>query len=88
MLLKDQNLLITGCARGIGAAMVEVCAREGANIWAMARSRDEVFENRLQTLAEQYGVRWPAALSGVSLWRHPCSRPHPLEEQPPRKRRK
>ena len=57
MLLKGQNLLITGCARGIGAAMVEVCAREGANIWAMARSRDEVFENRLQTLAEQYGVR-------------------------------
>ena len=37
MLLQGKNALITGAQRGIGAAMVEVFAREGANVWAFAR---------------------------------------------------
>lgn len=56
MLLTGKNALITGAARGIGAAMVEVFAREGANVWAFARKPDAAFEERLAALAGQYGV--------------------------------
>ena len=56
MLLKGKNALITGCARGIGAAMVEVFAREGANVWAFARKPDADFEARCAQTAEKYGV--------------------------------
>ena len=56
MLLQGKNALITGSARGIGAAMVEVFAREGANVWAFARKPDEAFEARCAALAETYGV--------------------------------
>jgi len=56
MLLQGKNALITGAARGIGAAMVEVFAREGANVWAFARKPDEAFETRCAETAEKYGV--------------------------------
>ena len=56
MLLQGKNALITGSARGIGAAMVEVFAREGANIWAFARKPDTAFEVRCAMLAHKYGV--------------------------------
>ena len=42
--MKGRWCLITGAARGIGAAMVEVFAREGANVWAFARKLDEAFD--------------------------------------------
>ena len=57
MLLEGKNALITGAARGIGAAMVEVFAREGANVWAFARTPDARFEARLAMTAGKYG-RW------------------------------
>lgn len=56
MLLSHKNALITGTARGIGAAMLEVFAREGANVWAFARKPEESFEARCQDIAQQYGV--------------------------------
>ena len=56
MLLQGKNALITGSARGIGAAMVEVFAREGANIWAFARKQDDAFEARLKQIADKCGV--------------------------------
>lgn len=56
MLLQRKNALITGAARGIGAAMVEVFAREGANVWAFARRPDDAFEARLVETAQRYGV--------------------------------
>ena len=36
--------------------MVEVFAREGANVWAFARKPDEAFEARCAEIAQQYGV--------------------------------
>ena len=56
MLLQGKNALITGAQRGIGAAMVEVFAREGANVWAFARKPDVKFEVRCAQLSHQYGV--------------------------------
>ncbi|MCL1854433.1 MAG: SDR family oxidoreductase [Clostridia bacterium] len=56
MLLPEKNALITGCARGIGAALLQVFAEEGANIWAFARVGDEAFEARCQALSMAHGV--------------------------------
>lgn len=56
MLLEGKNALVTGAARGIGAAMVEVFAREGANVWAFARTPDARFEARLAMAAGKHGV--------------------------------
>lgn len=43
MLLKNRNVIITGTNRGIGKSMLEHFAREGANIWAHARTETEEF---------------------------------------------
>lgn len=60
MLLKDKNVIITGCAQGIGKAMLETFARNGANVWACARMKTEEFEATAQALSEKYHVEiWP-----------------------------
>jgi len=56
MLLAGKNALITGASRGIGAAVLETFAAEGANVWAFARTPDGAFEARCGALAQRYGV--------------------------------
>lgn len=56
VLLQGKNAIITGAQRGIGAAMVEVFAREGANVWAFARKPGAFFEEKCENLSRQYGV--------------------------------
>lgn len=56
MLLKDQNAIITGAAGGIGRAMLEVFAREGANVWAFARTPSDAFDEECAQLAKEQGV--------------------------------
>lgn len=55
-MLKDKNIVITGSNRGIGLAVLEACAENGANVFACMRSRSEDLEKKLQVLSEKYGV--------------------------------
>ena len=36
-LLENKNIILTGSNRGIGKAMLDVFAENGANIWAYTR---------------------------------------------------
>lgn len=56
MLLSGKNALVTGAARGIGAAIVTAFAEEGANVWAFARTPGEAFEARCRELSAAHGV--------------------------------
>jgi 3-oxoacyl-[acyl-carrier protein] reductase len=55
--LHGKNAIITGCARGIGKAMLENFAEHGANVWACARSLTPEFESRCAELAVNCGVQ-------------------------------
>ncbi|RXW30757.1 SDR family oxidoreductase [Enterobacter ludwigii] len=60
MLLKNKNVIITGCKRGIGRAMVNAFAANGANIYAHARSADDDFLTDMAVTSERHGVEvWP-----------------------------
>lgn len=56
-ILCGKNAVITGCARGIGKAMLENFAKHGANVWAGARSLTPEFEARCAELADKYDVQ-------------------------------
>ena len=42
MKLQDKVIIITGASKGLGVAMAEVCAAEGARVVCAARSRSEL----------------------------------------------
>lgn len=56
MLLKGKTAVITGANRGIGSAMVDVFARNGANVIACIRNPDEAFQQRAADLADEWRV--------------------------------
>ncbi len=59
-MLKGKNVIITGTNRGIGKAMLEEFARNGANIWAHARVETPEFLAVVNALAEKHEVKiWP-----------------------------
>lgn len=55
MMVQDRTAVVTGSNRGIGKAIVEKLALEGANVFACARSASEEFERDLQTLQDRTG---------------------------------
>ena len=57
MLLEGKNAIITGCSRGIGRAILEKFAEEGANVFAHARKGTDAFEAHCREVAEAHGVR-------------------------------
>ncbi|MDR1481590.1 MAG: SDR family oxidoreductase [Synergistaceae bacterium] len=60
MLLKGKNAIITGTRRGIGRAMINTFAANGANIYAHARSDSPEFIEETRLIADRYGVEiWP-----------------------------
>ena len=56
MLLKGKTAVITGCNRGIGKALLEVFAKNGANIWACVRLIDKEFTDYAGQSAEKFDV--------------------------------
>lgn len=57
MLLKDKTAVITGCNRGIGKAILEKFAENGADIFAHARKKTDDFENECRRLSEKHNVK-------------------------------
>lgn len=56
-MLKGKNIVITGCNRGIGAAVLTECIENGANVFACMRNQSEEYEQRLEQLAEKADVK-------------------------------
>lgn len=54
--LKNKNIVITGCNKGIGKAAIEDFAKYGANIFACARTISKDFKNFILDLKKKYKV--------------------------------
>lgn len=55
-LLEKKNIILTGSNRGIGKAMLEVFAENGANVWAYTRKKTEELEKYCNQLSEKEDV--------------------------------
>lgn len=55
-MLQGKTAIITGCTRGIGRAVLEAFAANGANIWACTRRQDNQWEEHLGKLRQEHGV--------------------------------
>lgn len=57
-MLKGKNAIVTGSNRGLGRAIAESFIKNGANVWACARSfnADDGGFEPLESLSKQYGV--------------------------------
>ena len=56
MLLEQKTAIITGCNRGIGKAILETFAENGANIFACVRKESDEFTDAKTRLAKKTGV--------------------------------
>ena len=55
-LLMGKSAIITGANRGIGLAIMQSFATQGANIWACARAENKGFSAEINKLATQHDV--------------------------------
>jgi len=55
-LLAGKNAIITGCNRGIGKAILETFAANGANVFACVRKKNAGFSKFIKLLSEKYSV--------------------------------
>lgn len=56
MRLQGENAIVTGARSGIGRAIVELFAREGANIWAIVHREDQEWLSAMERLATEQHV--------------------------------
>lgn len=54
--LQGKNAIVTGARSGIGRAIVELFAREGANIWAIVHREDKEWLSAMEKLATELHV--------------------------------
>ncbi|MDR0391881.1 MAG: SDR family oxidoreductase [Planctomycetaceae bacterium] len=54
--MSGKNAIVTGCNRGIGKAIIEVFAENGANIWACVRKPTDEFDLFTDELAKKHNV--------------------------------
>ncbi len=58
--LEGKTALITGANGGLGRAIIDLFAQNGADIYACARSQNDEFENDMLSCAQKYSVEiWP-----------------------------
>jgi 3-oxoacyl-[acyl-carrier protein] reductase len=55
MLLSNKNVIVTGCNRGIGRAMLEAFAQNGADVIAHARQPSDAFSASIAEVSQKYG---------------------------------
>jgi len=65
-MLKEKVAIITGGARGIGAAIAEAFAKQGADVAVLCRSGEEAAADLIGRLTGEYGVRAKAYRCDVS----------------------
>lgn len=56
-MLKQKNIIVTGCLSGIGRATLKVCACKGANVIACAYKKTDEFEEHCKQLSEEHDVQ-------------------------------
>lgn len=52
--MKNKNIIVTGCARGIGKEIVNTLSENGANVWACIRKPSEEFSQYCTELSQKY----------------------------------
>ena len=50
--LKDKTAIITGTNRGIGFSILETLSKQGCNIFAHAREKNEDFEKKIEVISK------------------------------------
>lgn len=55
-MLKNKTAVITGCSRGIGKAILENFAENGADVFAVVRKENGEFSEYINALSQKYGV--------------------------------
>lgn len=56
MRLQGKNAIVTGARTGIGRAITELFAKEGANVWAIVHREDEAWLNDMNALSSECAV--------------------------------
>ena len=64
-LLKGKTIIVTGAGRGIGKAIAEVCAHEGANV-VIGDIDETTCAATAKEIAEKYGVKTKGIKGDVS----------------------
>ena len=59
--LSGKNVLVTGSTKGLGRAIAEVMAEEGANVIVSGRNEEEAVK-----LADEIRSRFPVKAVGIS----------------------